>query len=251
MVGPDVRVRRALSLLAAGALLVAACGGGTATPTPGGGGESAQPSSGESSAAGPTKGGTIYILTQAEQFDQVDPQRAYTGEDMAFFGGTIYRSLESYVYDPDPTKGTGLTPDLATDLGTPANGGKDWSFTLRDGVSFQDGSPITCEDIKYGVSRTFATDVINQGPTYAIQYLDIPSGDKGSQYPGPYKATPDQQALFDKAVECSADHKTITFHLSKAVGDFNYTTTLGFSPVPKAADTGETYGVASPPVASG
>ena len=251
MVGPDVRVRRALSLLAAGALLVAACGGGTATPTPGGGGESAQPSSGESSAAGPTKGGTIYILTQAEQFDQVDPQRAYTGEDLAFFGGTIYRSLESYVYDPDPTKGTGLTPDLATDLGTPANGGKDWSFTLRDGVSFQDGSPITCEDIKYGVSRTFATDVINQGPTYAIQYLDIPSGDKGSQYPGPYKATPDQQALFDKAVECSADHKTITFHLSKPVGDFNYTTTLGFSPVPKAADTGETYGVASPPVSSG
>ena len=27
--------------------------------------------------------------------------------------------------------------------------------------------------------------------------------------------------------------------------------TLGFSPVPKAADTGETYGVAKPPVASG
>jgi len=202
--------------------LVAACGGTSPSPTPPAGGESPSATSGESSSptGGAQKGGTIYILSQNEQFDQVDPQRAYTGEDLAFFGGTIYRSLESYVYDPDPTKGTGLAPDLATYLGTPANGGKDWSFTLRDGVTFQDGSPITCEDIKYGVSRTFATDVINQGPTYAIQYLDIPTDKDGSSmYKGPYKGT--GQDLFDKAVECSADHKTITFHLNKPIGDFN------------------------------
>ncbi len=110
-------------------------------------------------------------------------------------------------------------------------------------MTFQDGTAITCADIKYGVSRTFATDVINQGPTYAIAYLDIGSDAKGnSLYPGPYKATADQQALFDKAIDCSADGKTITFHLNKPVADFNYTVTLGFSPVPKAADTGETYG---------
>ena len=143
-------------------------------------------------------------------------------------------------------------PDLATDLGTATDGGKTWAFTLRDGVTFQDGSPITCADIAYGVSRTFATDVINQGPTYAIAYLDIPyDADGTSAYKGPYKGTAAQQALFDKAVTCSADGKTITFHLNKPVADFNYTVTLGFSPVPKAADTGETYGVAKPPVASG
>ena len=141
-----------------------------------------------------------------------------------------------------------LLPDLATDLGTAADGGKTWSFTLRDGVTFQDGTPITCADIAYGVSRTFATDVINQGPTYAIAYLDIPKdADGSSSYKGPYKAT--GQALFDKAVTCAG--KTITFHLNSPHPDFNYTTTLGMSPVPKAADTGETYGVAKPPVASG
>ena len=60
------------------------------------------------------------------------------------------------------------------------------------------------------------------------------------------------QALFDKAVTCSADGKTITFHLNKPVADFNYTVTLGFSPVPKAADTGETYGSSTVlPVSSG
>ncbi len=241
MLRTDVRLLRALTLGIAVALTLAACGQGNTS-------QSASQSGGAQQSTAPTTGGTIYILTQAEQFDQVDPQRAYTGEDLAFFGGTIYRSLVAYKFSADPIEGTSIVPDLATDLGTPADGAKTWSFTLRDGVTFQDGSPITCEDIKYGTSRTFATDVINQGPTYAIAYLDIPTLDDGSSaYKGPY--TKVGQELFDKAVTC--DGKTITFHLNKAVPDFNFTTTLGFSPVPAAADTGETYGVAKPPVSSG
>jgi len=183
-----------------------------------------------------------------------DPQRAYVGEDLAFFSGTIYRSLTAYTFSSDDLKAAVLAPDLATDLGTSSADAKTWTFTLRDGVTFQDGSPITCKDIKYGASRTFATDVINGGPTYAIQYLAIPFQADGqtSQYPGPYKATAHQQALFDKAIDCSADGKTLTFHLNQPVPDFAYTLTLGWSPVPKAADTGETYGTPEHlPVASG
>jgi peptide/nickel transport system substrate-binding protein len=244
-------------------LVVAACGGSTATPAPATPGATPAPGATEAPAATeaptpdanmPQPGGMITILTQNEQWNQLDPQRAYTGEDMAFFSGTIYRSLTAYKFSADPVEGTSLTPDLATDLGTATNGGKTWEFTLRDGVTFQDGSPITCADIAYGVSRTFATDVINQGPTYAIAYLDIPYQEDGqtSQYPGPYTATPEQQALFDRAITCSADGKTITFNLNKPVADFNYAVTLGFSPVPKAADTGETYGSPSVlPVSSG
>ena len=145
-------------------------------------------------------------------------------------------------------EGTSLVPDLATDTGTVADGGKTWSFTLVDGATFQDGAAITCADVAYGVSRTFATDVITGGPTYAISMLDIPTAEDGSSaYKGPY--TGEGQDLFDKAVTCSADGKTVTFHLNKPVPDFNYTTTLlAFSPVPKASDTGEKYGDA--PVAS-
>jgi hypothetical protein len=46
----------------------------------------------------PKKGGTIYVLTQNEQWNQVDPQRAYTGEDLAFFGGTTMRALTAYKF---------------------------------------------------------------------------------------------------------------------------------------------------------
>ena len=90
------------------------------------------------------------------------------------------------------------------------------------------------------MSRTFATDVITGGPTYAIQYLDIPTAKDGtSVYKGPYVDEGNDTAAFDKAVEC--DGQKITFHLKTAIGDFNYAVTLGFGAVPKAHDTGEKY----------
>ena len=77
--------------------------------------------------------------------------------------------------------------------------------------------------------------VITNGPTYILDYLDIPKNADGtSQYPGPYTATPDQQALFDKAVTC--DGNTITYHLAKGIADFNYTVTLGLGAVPNPTD---------------
>jgi peptide/nickel transport system substrate-binding protein len=224
-------------------MLIAACGGGNPSQAPAGTGTPGSTTPAATTPTGPTAGGTVYVLTQAEQWDQVDPQRVYTGEDLAFFGGLTMRSLISYVYSADPKEGTSITPDMATDLGTASDGGKTWAFTLRDGVTWQDGTDVTCEDIKYGVSRTFATDVINQGPTYAVAYLNIPTdADGSSSYKGPYKGT--GQDLYDKAVTC--DGKTITVHLAKPVADFNYTVTLGFSPVRKADDTGETYGTVAP-----
>ena len=227
------------------AMLVVACGGSNPTTAPGAttapGGATTPPAT---TAAGPAKGGTIYVLTQAEQWDQVDPQRVYTGEDLAFFGGLTMRSLISYVYSADPKQGTSITPDMATDLGTATDGGKTWSFTLRDGVTWQDGTDVTCADVKYGVSRTFATDVINQGPTYAVAYLDIPTDAEGQLACTRARTRRTGQDLYDKAVTC--DGKTITFHLNKPVADFNYTVTLGFSPVRQADDTGETYGTVAP-----
>lgn len=213
-------------VVAAAALLLSACGGGGGTLA-GGTGE-------------PTKGGTITFLTNAEQFNHVDPQRNYTGQDLAFFGGFVNRTLTAYAYESGPA-GAELVADMATDTGTTTDGGKTWSFTLRDGLTWEDGSEVTCQDVAYGTSRVFATDIIVDGPTYAISYLDIPTNEDGSsQYPGPYKATAEQQALYDNAVSC--DGKTITFKLNKVVADFNYTVTLlAFAPVPKAKDTGEKY----------
>ena len=246
---------RALALGVTSALVLAACGG----QTPSGGpsapaGTGSTPSQG---AEGPQKGGTIYLLTRNENFTDIDPQRIYTGEDLAFFGATIMRSLVSYIYSPDEVEGNTLTPDLATDIGQVSEDGLTWTFTLRDGLTWEDGSELKCEDVAYGVSRAYATDIMGGGPTYQIQYLDIPTNEDGSsQYPGPYTATDEQQALFDEAVSCEG--KTITFKMNKPNGLFNYATTLGMSPVPNpvdhpGVDIGEGYGVSndSKPLSNG
>lgn len=251
MVRAPARTLRAFVIVVVLAVTLVACGTST-SPSPSAGG-SASESQPASSAAPPT-GGTITILSQDPQFADVDPQRAYTGEDLAFFSATIYRSLTAYVYSPDDATASGLVPDMATDLGTSTPDAKTWTYTLRDGVTFEDGSPVECKDIKYAASRVFDLEIIGGGPAYAIAYLDVPYQEDGqtSQYPGPWKATPEQQALFDKSIDCSADGKTITFHLNQPVPDFPYTLTLGWSPVPAASDPGEGYGTPEHfPVSSG
>ena len=205
------------------ALLLTACGG----------------SEGDGASAG-TKGGTLTFLTEAEQIAHLDPQRNYTGEDLAFASGYLNRTLTQYTLSADNNEASQLVADLATDTGTTPDGGKTWEFTIKDGVKWEDGQAVTCEDVKYGVSRTFATDIITDGPTYAISMLDIPQVDGASIYKGPYVEDAAGQAAYDAAVVCEGSK--ITFKLSSPVADFNYTVTLSaFAPVRKDADTGEKY----------
>ncbi len=122
--------------------------------------------------------------------------------------------------DTDAVTGQTPIPDLATDAGQSNEDATEWSFTLKDPAPvWQDGQPITCEDFKYGVSRTFATDVITGGPPYILGFLDVPEAADGSPaYKGPY--TGEGQAEFDKAVTC--DGNTITYRFKKPWPDFPY-----------------------------
>jgi peptide/nickel transport system substrate-binding protein len=224
---------RSAAVVSLAAMALAACGGGSSGGGGGGGGAGA-------AAGKPQKGGTLTMLSLNQKFTDLDPQRAYTGEDIAMLNAWTTRSLTSYKISRDAKEQSQLVPDMATDTGTALEGGKTWEFTLRDGMKWQDGTPVTCQDLKYGVSRTFATDIITGGPTYAIQYLDIPTAKDGSSvYKGPYVTKNNDTAAYDKAVVCQG--QKITFHLNKPIGDFNYTVTLGFGAVPKAADTAAKY----------
>ena len=67
---------RAAALAAAAAMVLAACGGG---------GDDADGDGGSGGSSGePVKGGTLTFLTLADQIQHLDPQRNYTGEDLAF-----------------------------------------------------------------------------------------------------------------------------------------------------------------------
>ena len=92
-------------------------------------------------------------------------------------------------------------PDLATDTGTRPTAARRGSSRSRTARSGRTARPITCADFKYGISRTFATDVITGGPNYAIQFLDSPRTPTAPPiYKGPYANDAKGQAAFDKAV---------------------------------------------------
>jgi len=159
-------------------------------------------------------GSKALVLVSEDPIDHLDPQRIYVGADIADTTRLVYRQLLAYPSSTDPKESGTPTPDLATDTGTSTEGGKVWSFTVKDGVKWEDGSDITCEDFAYGASRNFAADELTGGPGF---YLTAKLALKG-EYPGPYTATPEQQADFDQAVTC--DGKTITYKFKSPWPDF-------------------------------
>ena len=106
-------------------------------------------------------GGTLNLLT-ASDCDSWDPQRTYYGWCWNM-QRLFTRSLIGYQV-LNGTKFT-LAPDLATNMGTHNANFTQWTYTLKPGIKWSNGTPVTPMDIKYGVERLFATDVINGGPS--------------------------------------------------------------------------------------
>lgn len=211
----------ALATAAAVSVSLAGCGGGGSSDDSGKGGA----------------GGTLYYLTKRPT-EHLDPQRIYIGRDISNMNRLVYRSLVSFPVTEDEKEANKPVADLATDTGTASADGKEWKFTLKDGVKWQDGKPVTCEDFKYGMSRSFATDVITGGPNYILGFLDVPHGPDGLPlYNGPYKG--DHQADYDKAVTC--DGNTITYKFLKPWPDFNLAVAslASFGPYRKDQDHGD------------
>jgi len=230
------RVVPALLLLVA---LLAGCSGGeaaeTAVPT-----QSGAPDGGLDGVRAPSDavGGTLRLVTS--QIDSLDPQRSYVP--------AVWNLMRLYTrtlvtYGTEPGRTDQLVPDLATDLGTTPDGGRTWTFTLRPGATFETGRAITSRDIKYGIERSFAVDVISGGPNFVLDLLD-----PDSLYAGPYQdESADKLGLGTIA---TPDDTTITFTLSRADPDFPYVLALPSSaPVPVESDTGASYG--ADPVSSG
>ncbi|NJC72824.1 ABC transporter substrate-binding protein [Planosporangium thailandense] len=177
------------------------------------------------------KGGTLRIGYSSD-VDSFDPTRIYyaSGENfMALYNRTLLAPAQKPGKD-----GLVLQPDLAESLPQISADKLTYTFKLRKGLKFEDGSPITSKDVKYAVERSFAQDVLSGGPTYIVDQLD-----QGQNYPGPYKDTdPNKMGL--KSVQ-TPDDSTIVFHLAQPYADFPYLLPMLAGAVPAAKDTGEKY----------
>lgn len=215
--------RRRASLVAAtaiaGSLVLASCNanshGSSASGSASGG------ATAKGAAATPVKGGTLYEFNPAKEihFDPAMSQNLGTSTIHL-----IVRSLTTW--KTSPTGDTVLAPDLATNTGTSSNGGKTWTFHLKPGQKYADGTTITAQDIKFGIERSFDPQL--QGGLSYHKALLV-GGDK---YQGPAKGK--QLSSIE-----TPNATTIVFHLNKPFADWGWVASMpAFAPIPAKSGMG-------------
>lgn len=145
-------------------------------------------------------GSTSLTVGTTDRVVSFDPAKEYD-----YFSGEIVNQVFDtlLVYD---TQTATLMPGLATRVPTIANGdisadGLNYTFHLRTGVTFHDGSAFNATVMKWSIERAIHLD-LSGSPAFLL--YDVGNLSKN---PGPRITTPDDQ--------------TIVFHLQHPVGFFN------------------------------
>ncbi len=126
---------------------------------------------------GAKKGGTLTVSYSSTPAN-MDPSDQFY-QDTAVIFSLGHRALTTFASRDGQQV---LVPDLATDLGKASEDGLTWTFTLKDGVKFEDGTPVKAADIVWAAKRSFDPDLAANGPTYQREFFK-----GGAEYQGPYK----------------------------------------------------------------
>ncbi|MDT0398155.1 MULTISPECIES: ABC transporter substrate-binding protein [Streptomyces] len=181
--------------------------------------------------AGAKSGGFINVYMQSD-LSHMDPGQIYVS-DAGQFSNLVHRGLTNY--QEDEKGNLTVVGDIATDSGKSSDGGKTWTYTLKDGIKDEDGNAITSADVRHTIERQYSK-VIFDGPTYVQTWLS------GSDYrkalpDGPYKG----KHLPDSVLE-TPDDKTVVFHFNQPRPDLPQAMAMaGYAIVPEKQDTKEKY----------
>ncbi len=182
-----------LALVAGAALLtLAACGGGSSGDGDAGkdrkyadqeGGTKDETRQGPATAVdGAEQGGTITVYLPGDPGpNTLDPTAGWSVTGNSIQQALTSRSLTQYSRDD---KGQPvLVPDLATDLGSHNDDFTEWTFTIRDDAKWEDGKPVTAEEVAFGICRSLDSEAFpsGAGTEYSKSYFE-----GADDYQGPY-----------------------------------------------------------------
>jgi serine/threonine protein kinase/ABC-type transport system substrate-binding protein len=156
---------------------------------------------------GATKGGKVTVL-EPGGITTLDPGNMWSGTDR-MISRLVYRSLTTL--ETLPNGSVRLVGDLAEDTGRPSLDGREWTFTLKPGLTYNDGSPVRAQDFAYAVKRALDPDKFPMGDRTLRNFLLGPEDADGigSEHEMP------------PGVIETPDDRTIIFHLDGAHPDFN------------------------------
>ncbi|MFL6163179.1 MAG: ABC transporter substrate-binding protein [Jatrophihabitantaceae bacterium] len=138
----------------------------------------------------------------------IDPSNEYLQSMTLHALRLVYDGLVSYRVAGGPA-GLTLVPDLATSVPRPSDGGREYSFTLRRGVRFSDGTPVRASDILRGVLRSLTAATYPDGPATTV-------GIVGAEHCGESPARCD----LSRGVVVNDATGSVVFHLVEPDQDF-------------------------------
>lgn len=119
-------------------------------------------------------GGTIIMGTTDSVEASIDMAQSYD-----YFGWEIITALSSGLVEIEPGSAGGaddIMPALAESW-LPSDGGKQWDFTLREGLTFEDGTAFNASVVKYTFDRNCNLTGTGlqepDGPQWNMGYADI------------------------------------------------------------------------------
>ena len=147
------------------AMVAAACTTGGTTDSTTGGSEAPATTAEEGEAPATTGGGDsegsgeVFVHAADDEATTVDPAQVEPGEG----GETIITQVYERLIEVGPD-GPDLIPGLATEVPSIENGlisedGLTFTFPIREGVVFHDGTDLTAEDVKYSWDRAMTMDL--------------------------------------------------------------------------------------------
>jgi ABC-type oligopeptide transport system substrate-binding subunit len=105
-----------------------------------------------SSSSAAKKGGTLKLNMSATDVDFSDPSLAYGTISWQIEYATALKLLN--YPDKAPPLGGRLRPEAATGLPIISNNGKTYTFTIKKGLRFSDGSAVTAKNFKWAFDRS-------------------------------------------------------------------------------------------------
>ncbi len=107
-----------------------------------------------------TPGNMLIIAAQIDDITTLDPAQSFE-----FSGSDVNRNLYSKLVGFDPANlDAGYIPALAESW-TVSEDGKTITFTMREGVTFESGNPVTAQDVEWSLRRVIT---LNKTPSFIL-----------------------------------------------------------------------------------
>lgn len=152
------------------------------------------------------RGGTLRLGTEVP-IDTLDPSFAVEPTVSIFLAPLVYDGLTAFKRVGGP-EGNQLVPNLAEEIRPPTDNGLTYTYTLRKGVRYSDGTPVRASDVR----KTF--ERIMRAEAYGGAFVTVIKGTEGCTTP--------QACDLSSGIVTDDEAGSIVFHLKEPIADFPY-----------------------------